>query len=183
MAQRDMGRQIQTAAALLEAAQNHKFNAIVFNKAMFYTDLVALRDLGKTITGSTYTAAPQGPMLTNFRDLVSVLSDKGIAKQVSEGDSEPICALNTAAVPPLPEAEIAIARLVGRDVSSWTSGKATYYSHENPGWIAGQTAPLKRINLLTAMQQLVDDDPWIDEPCNEQEIEAVRLGVSGASIW
>jgi len=178
-----MSRQIQAAAALLDAAQNHKFNAITFNKAMFYADLVALRDLGKTISGSSYTAAPQGPLLTNYRELVAALEQKGIAEQIVEDDKEPIVALDTAAVPPLPEEELLIVKNVGQKVSMWTSGKASDISHENPGWILGQKMPLKRINLLVAMQQIVEDDPWISEPCTPEELEAVQRGTSGAEVW
>ncbi|OGR31158.1 MAG: hypothetical protein A2005_06860 [Desulfuromonadales bacterium GWC2_61_20] len=39
-------------------------------KYLWYADMVAFRDLGRSMTGATYAALPMGPQLNNYRDLV-----------------------------------------------------------------------------------------------------------------
>jgi hypothetical protein len=39
-------------------------------KYLWYADMVAHRELGESMTGSTYAALPYGPQLNNYRDLV-----------------------------------------------------------------------------------------------------------------
>lgn len=39
-------------------------------KYLWYADMTAFRDLGRSITGATYAALPMGPQLNNYRDLV-----------------------------------------------------------------------------------------------------------------
>jgi len=39
-------------------------------KYLWYADMTACRDLGRSMTGATYAALPMGPQLNNYRDLV-----------------------------------------------------------------------------------------------------------------
>jgi putative zinc finger/helix-turn-helix YgiT family protein len=39
-------------------------------KYLWYADMVAFRERGKNMTGSTYAALPYGPQLNNYRDLI-----------------------------------------------------------------------------------------------------------------
>ncbi len=39
-------------------------------KYLWYADMVAHRELGESMTGSTYAALPYGPQLNNYRDLI-----------------------------------------------------------------------------------------------------------------
>jgi putative zinc finger/helix-turn-helix YgiT family protein len=39
-------------------------------KYLWYADMVAFRESGKSMTGSTYAALPYGPQLNNYRDLI-----------------------------------------------------------------------------------------------------------------
>lgn len=39
-------------------------------KYLWYADMAAFRDLGRSMTGATYAALPMGPQLNNYRDLV-----------------------------------------------------------------------------------------------------------------
>jgi hypothetical protein len=175
-------RQVRTAAAFLDEVKDHELKAVVFNKALFYADLAALRDLGRTLTGSSYTAAPLGPMLTNFKVLVKELEDRGIAKQVEDGDARPIRAVRRFN-PRLPTEEAVIVRRISAAASDWTSTGVSDLSHENIGWILGRNAPNKRINLIIAMQQIVDHDPWLDAPLTEEESEAVSRGMTDLEAW
>jgi putative zinc finger/helix-turn-helix YgiT family protein len=44
-------------------------------KYLWYTDMVAFRDLGESMTGSTYAALPYGPQLNNYRDLIDEIKN------------------------------------------------------------------------------------------------------------
>jgi hypothetical protein len=177
-------RQVETVSALLQAARGHRMNAVVLNKAMFYADLVALRDLGHTMSGSEYNAAPLGPMLANFDTLKVVLSTRGVAEQTFEEDTkaEPVCLRRPLQAHFLTEAEKEVAWKVGAECSKWSSTQATDIAHLNPGWKLAFSAPRKRINLLIAMQQIIDD-AWIKEPATPEELEAAGRGVSEVDPW
>jgi putative zinc finger/helix-turn-helix YgiT family protein len=50
-------------------------------KYLWYADMLAFRDLGTSMTGSSYAALPLGPQLNNYRDLVEEIK-KADASQV-----------------------------------------------------------------------------------------------------
>ena len=39
-------------------------------KYLWYADMVAHRETGESLTGSTYAALPYGPQLNNYKDLI-----------------------------------------------------------------------------------------------------------------
>ena len=51
-------------------------------KYLWYADMIAFRDLGESMTGSTYAALPYGPQLNNYRDLIDEI------KNADESNSE-----------------------------------------------------------------------------------------------
>lgn len=55
-------------------------------KYLWYTDMVSFRDLGRSMTGSSYAALPLGPQLNNYRELVSQImrADETTADPLSE---------------------------------------------------------------------------------------------------
>jgi putative zinc finger/helix-turn-helix YgiT family protein len=53
-------------------------------KYLWYTDMLAFRRLGRSITGSTYAALPYGPQLNNYTDLVDLIKD------ANESEAEPL---------------------------------------------------------------------------------------------
>jgi len=53
-------------------------------KYLWYTDMLAFKRLGRSITGSTYAALPYGPQLNNYSDLVELI------KEADEGEAEPL---------------------------------------------------------------------------------------------
>src|SRR4051812_10790778 len=74
---------METAMAVLQATPERQLKIVVLNKALFYLDLLALRDLGETVTGQEYVALPQGPVLDNYRTtLVNALTASGYAEQL-----------------------------------------------------------------------------------------------------
>ncbi len=53
-------------------------------KLLWYADMVAYRDLGRSITGATYAALPQGPQLNNYNELADIIF------QSNENNAEPL---------------------------------------------------------------------------------------------
>ena len=53
-------------------------------KYLWYADMVAHRDIGKSMTGATYAALPYGPQLNNYRDLIDTI------KKSDAIESEPL---------------------------------------------------------------------------------------------
>lgn len=53
-------------------------------KYLWYADMVAFRELGRSMTGATYARLPMGPQLNNYRDLVDEI------KEADETATEPL---------------------------------------------------------------------------------------------
>ena len=53
-------------------------------KYLWYADMLAFRELGESMTGSTYAALPYGPQLNNYRDLIDEI------KNADESSAEPL---------------------------------------------------------------------------------------------
>jgi len=49
-------------------------------KYFWYADMVAHRDIGKSMTGATYAALPYGPQLNNYRDLIDTIKKSDISE-------------------------------------------------------------------------------------------------------
>ncbi|MBW2673189.1 MAG: DUF4065 domain-containing protein [Deltaproteobacteria bacterium] len=48
-------------------------------KYVWYADMIAYRDYGESISGSTYAALPQGPQINNYRDLIDEIKHANTA--------------------------------------------------------------------------------------------------------
>jgi len=53
-------------------------------KYLWYADMIAHRELGESMTGSTYAALPFGPQLNNYRDLI------GDVMEADETEAKPL---------------------------------------------------------------------------------------------
>ncbi len=53
-------------------------------KCVWYADMVAFREYGRSLTGATYAALPHGPQLNNYRELV------GLIRNADETKAEPL---------------------------------------------------------------------------------------------
>lgn len=64
-------------------------------KYLWYADMAACRDLGRSITGATYAALPMGPQLNNYRDLVDDIlkADPAEALPLTAGELAVIAAV------------------------------------------------------------------------------------------
>ncbi len=174
-------RLIEAASAVLNAAPNRRLNVVVLNKALFYLDLASLRDRAATITGNTYIAIQQGPVVARYpQRLIGQLEARGLGKQISEWNGAKPIFLET-----YPEHfkfidadAMSLVSAVTAFFSDATSRQASDYSHENPGWQLAWNEYLRTnkpsaINMHVALQQIVEDDPWMDLPLmNDDEILA-----------
>ncbi|QDU86786.1 hypothetical protein Pla175_01380 [Pirellulimonas nuda] len=182
-------RLIEAASAVLKAAPRCRLNAVVLHKALFYLDLASLRDRGDTITHNTYIGIQQGPVVAKYQTrLIGQLEGRGVAKQLSEWDgSKPI----VLECPPerflfLDDDAMGLASAVTSHFAQLTSGEASAFSHENPGWRMAWEAYLRTkkpsaVNLHIALQQIVEDDPWMDRPLmDDDELFAAADAGDGA---
>lgn len=162
---------VEAAAKLLEAAGG-RMPITSLNKALFYLDLFALRDLGASVTGQTYIALPAGPVVAKYeKRLVDALEDAGLAQQDASEDSgaKPVCLVAVAPTQLLSEPQLQLVRKVAAWASIRTPTALSNFSHLNDGWKSawaqglGARKPALPINMSIGMQQIVDADPWLDE--------------------
>lgn len=162
--------------AILQATPAGQMGITVMNKALFYADLCALRDLGETITRSGYIALPAGPVLNHYeRSLIKLLERLGLAEQTRDGWEKPLVA--RVKVDPfelLTDEEVGIAQLVSRRIHGKSATWVSEYSHENDAWISAFRAGNgTSINMICALQQVIEDDPWVDVPSDAAMIQAL----------
>ncbi len=165
-------RLVEVASVALESAPEHRLNAVVLNKVLFYADLVWLRDHGETLTKNAYIALQQGPVVAKYpQRLIGELERLGVARQEDEWDgSKPVTLIKSAGITRFvgEEARGVIRRVTGF-LASRTSRQVSDFSHENPGWAIAwaeyhRTGRPSPVDMAVAMQQLLEDDPWMDEP-------------------
>lgn len=180
-------RLIEAASAILNVAPNRRLNAVVLNKALFYLDLASLRDRAATITGNTFIGLPQGPVVAKYpQRLIGELESRGIAKQISEWDgSKPILLESIPQhVQYLDADALNLVAAVTSYFAGATSRQASDFSHDNPGWQLAwneyrRTGRPCAINIRVAMQQIIEDDPWMDAPLlgDDEMLAAADEGV------
>jgi uncharacterized phage-associated protein len=182
---------LETSMALLQAAPEQQLNIVVLNKALFYADLFALRDLGHAITGQKYIALEKGPVVAAYdRRIVKGLEKAGLAQQLVIGMRRPM-----KVVQPLTEfatldaSELEIAKGIGQALSKYTSVMMSDFSHENPGWrqawASSKAGRSPDINMLLALQQLAIDgsDSWLDEPVDAETLAAADHDEAKLTTW
>lgn len=180
--------------AVLQAAPGGQLNIVVLNKALFYADLLALRDLGHTITRQDYVALPQGPVVDSYKTtIIAALQSAGWAEQMQTVSmAKPLRVLRPLETfDKLNGSETNIATVMGQSFTNFTSTLVSSYSHANPGWIAARREvtsmrPAPKINMRLALQQLVDDeedDEWMSEPLNADDHAVCETADSANSPW
>jgi hypothetical protein len=175
----------EAAMAILQATPSGQLGITVMNKALFYADLCALRDLGETITRSGYIALPQGPVLNHYeRSLIKKLERLGFAEQTTDGWEKPLVARQKAdPYELLTDEEVGIAQLVSRKIHGKSAAWVSEYSHENEAWISAFRAGTgTNINLLIALQQVIEDDPWVGEPADGEVTRVFDRGLDDSGV-
>jgi hypothetical protein len=170
------------ASRALIAAAGGAIQITNLNKALFYFDLVCLRDEGEAYTGANYVALEHGPVVDHYRSvLVEGLAKSGFV----EVSDQPIFQYtsttlrNLGVVPDLgSEVRNAVAQLVGGLAGGRRAVEMSELSHRNLAWRAAiRAGEGTRIDLLVAMQQIVDHDEWFgrDLDADEQVLVAARI--------
>jgi Protein of unknown function (DUF4065) len=187
-----MDKLMEAAMAVLQATPERQLNIVVLNKALFYLDLYALRDLGDVVTGHEYVALPQGPVVDNYKSMISNLTEAGLANQISEQsatyEAKPVRVINSMSQPWsfLSESELSIAIRIGTGFTPLTSSAISQYSHSNPGWVmARRNQGNLKINMRLALQQLCDDDldPWMQDPFDTATMKICNSAASATRRW
>lgn len=167
-------RLIEAAAALLDAAPGRRLNTVSLNKGLFYLDLASLRDCGETFTQNSYVALPQGPVVAKYPDrLLKPLMSEGIAVRTVAGLANPVALVRLPEFIRLTPTVREIAERVAKWCSQKTSKGLSDYSHENPGWIIAREqeehagGKKQVIDMIIAMQQIVEVDPWMNSPLDD----------------
>jgi Protein of unknown function (DUF4065) len=188
-------RLMEASMALLQGAPDGQLKIVALNKGLFYLDLIALRDLGRTITEERYVALPQGPVVAEYHSkIVRSLSSAGLATQLEIGKAKPLRVTS-----PLSEftclapSDVELANSISRLFAPRTSTLLSNFSHDNPGWIlaykdfvAGRPAP--EINMRIAMQQVAwedddDDDRWMSSQPDEKLLQRINEVHRATSSW
>jgi len=161
--------------AILQATPEKRLGITVLNKALFYADLCALRDCGQTVTRSGYVALPQGPVLNHYeRAIVRDLETRGLAEQTKDGWEKPLivrCEVPSFSL--LSREEVGIAQLVARKIHARTATWVSEYSHENAAWQrAFRSGVGSKLDLIIALQQVIEDDPWLEAEDDEHVAKA-----------
>jgi hypothetical protein len=171
---------VEAAAALLEGAGG-SLPITSLNKALFYLDLHFLLEAGRTVTNATYLALPAGPVVAKYeRRIIRALEEAEIAQQdeADDGVTKPVCLTS------LPKASVLNARQwdVAHRLGAWagkrTPGWLSDFSHQNMGWRLawdrglGAKRPAEKIDLRIAVQQLVDDDGWLEKAPDGETMDA-----------
>jgi hypothetical protein len=188
---------LEAAMALLQASPKQRLNIVVLNKALFYLDLHALRDLGRTVTDQEYVALPQGPVVDSYREiLIKPLVEGGLAEQLQlpagSYTAKPIRVKQPIArFVYLSEQEQQLAKHVSTGfLNSFISAAISAFSHDNPGWRAANRRsekgrPPVKIDMLLALQQLGDDDDvaWLNEPLDADTMAICNEASSATILW
>lgn len=175
-------RLIEAAVAVLSGAGG-ELQTVNLNKALFYFDLAMLRDMGRTYTGTAYVALKRGPVVNDYKvALVRALEQRQLAEQTVAGLAKPIVLRDGALVRRVDIDVLAAATQAGEWAKKHSAEFLSDYSHGNPGWeIAHAKGEGTRINMVLAMQQVVDVDPWMESAFTGDELEHLRTAEFGTA--
>ncbi len=184
-------RLLEAAAVILAESAGQTLNIVSLNKAIFYLDLVSLRDIGETFTQNVFVALSKGPVVAKYnKRLVKALADEGIATQSNAGLARPVTLQKLPTFLELTERVNGSAREIAQWISGKTSAEASDFSHDNIGWAlayreglqgCGMAAP---INMHLAMQQIVEDDPWLSVPFTRDSDTAFHAAdLDQGNVW
>jgi uncharacterized phage-associated protein len=183
-------RRLAETAAFLLAEAGGALPIVSVNKGLFYSDLRALRDLGHQITEAKYIALKAGPVVCAYeRHVIDALERTGIAQQEElEDGSKPLYLITDFAPKALTADEQEIVRAIAKWAKSESPTELSNFSHKTPAWqkawnsaCAGK-ALNRDIDMMLALQQIVEADPWLDvAPSSEERSLFVAAHASDAA--
>ncbi len=170
-------RRLAETAAFLLAEAGGALPIVSVIKGLFFSDLRALRDLGHQITEAKYIALKAGPVVCAYeRHVIEALERAGIAQQEElEDGSKPLYLIADFAPKTLSPEEREIISAIAKWTKSKTPTELSEFSHMNPAWrkawnsAASGKAINRDIDMMLALQQIVETDPWLESPPNSEE--------------
>lgn len=156
-------------------------------KALFYLDIESLLETGKTATNETYVALKAGPVVQDYpTKLIQALEESKLALQEDDNpDYKPVVLLHGVKRKFLSEVQMKILRKIAQWAKTETATAVSVFSHDNPGWVAAWKDGAGKgdeIDLRLAMQQLVDDDPWMTQAWTDEEKALLDKADSGEAV-
>jgi uncharacterized phage-associated protein len=177
-------RIVEAAMAILQAAPGQELNIVVLNKQLFYLDLHCLAETGQTATGSPYIALEKGPVIAGYqRKLVDALRERNLAAQrkeaVGDYEAKPVKVLKPfASYRYLDTRAIEAVKQIAAQFQRWSSTQVSRFSHDNAGWATAwetfQSGGKPDIDMNLAMQQIMEDDEWLNSEADEKLLEAFQ---------
>lgn len=179
---------LKCAALLLLNYGGGSMQRTNLNKALFYFDLCWMLDRGETFTGATYVAITHGPVVDRYRErLIPLLLSTGLVveREVYHRPGVVAKPLTLCGTVPAPDDEHL--ELVARHVADWVSSRnavdLSELSHANLGWKTaiefGNGTP---IDMMLALDQLAEPDPWLDEPLTPEEQKRINERLAGEFV-
>lgn len=169
----DSERLLYAAKLLLSYAGGGMQRTNLIN-SLFYLDLFWLRDTGATFTGARWVALPQGPVVDDYLEVLirPLLQDPTVAEEEVKLGRMVAKRLHVHVEPPPPSDEHL--EVVAHRVADFVGGKRAVdiseFTHENPAWqVAIEKGNGTAINMVHALSQVTEDDPWLDEALTDEE--------------
>lgn len=164
----------RAARVLIGRVPQRSIQLTNLNKALFYFDLVCLRDHGNTYTGATYVALQHGPVVQNYKsELTEKLTADGRVRLVLEDTwGHPSKRLALVGEPEdLGDADLdAAAARVAERLGTDRATEVSRLSHENLAWlVAHGRGKGTKMDMRLAMHQVMDDDDWMSADLTTEE--------------
>lgn len=178
---------LESAGVVLEHAAKRTLLTTSLNKALFYLDLHALMVTGTTVTKVPFVALKAGPVVESYNErLIRPLESAGIAMQDDDDPRyKPVILTGAVKIVHLSDQHVKLARTAATWASKLNATELSLFSHDNPGWIAAWAdgdGIGRRINMRLAMQQILDEDPWLKETLTDDERAAFASADDGEAV-
>lgn len=159
---------IEAAAVVLAGSPGKQLTVPALLDALFFLDLESLRDCGRTITNATYLATNDGAVVRDYeRILLETMIAAGIVTLEYDDESKKVLLSNLL--------ENFSHLQPGEIDRAFRATSVAWKAQDNLGWqIAFANNGGSVIDMNIALQQVVDPDPWLDEPFTAEELRVVR---------
>lgn len=178
--QPDMEKLKRLTHYICACADRCLLGAIKLNKILWYSDIIAYRELGKPITGETYIKQNFGPVPKHIKEVLGVLV---LEKKVIERDvprysyiKREYVSLTDPDISPFSNEEIEIVNFVTENIcENFTAPEISEYSHNDLWHFAemGEELPYPATLVGSFVEPSNEDMEWAKSVINDLKEEAV----------
>jgi uncharacterized phage-associated protein len=139
------------------------FGQTKLNKLLFYSDFLSYILHGKSISGHTYEARPQGPMLRGFYKIRDSMLGKDIAlakRDFGRYPQEKTLALRSADVKRFTPEEVNLINHIVNDFRGVTASQISALSHEFLGWQAVEVGEEIPYEIALVSTEDLSEEEW-----------------------